>query len=142
MGRLCFPATIKKDETGFFLIRFNDIPGAATDGKTIEEALFEAQDCLDEALAARMLHGETIPKPSKKTLHMISPSALMSAKVALYIAWKETGLSCLALSKRLGVALVILQRMLNPKHRTHIGSIEAVLKNLGSRLTVDVSKAA
>ena len=142
MNRLLFPVTITKDGAGFFMAKFVDIKGAATDSKSIQETLNEAIDCLDEALAVRIKFGEDIPKPSKKTLYMVAPSALMAAKTALYIAWKETGLSCLALSKRLGLPLTTLQRMLNPKHRTHIGSIEDVLKTLGSRLIVDVSKAA
>lgn len=142
MNRLSFPVSIKKDESGFYLVKFVDVPFAATDGRTIQEALTEAVDCLDEALATIIKHGEPVPEPSKKTLHMVSPSALIAAKTALYIAWKESGLSCLALSKRLGIGLILLQRMLDPKHRTHIGSIEAVLKALGSRLIVDFAKAA
>ena len=90
-----------------------------------------------------MKHGEPIPVPSKiGKRHGVSPTALISAKAALYLAWKETGLSCLALSKKLGIALQTLQRMLDPKHRTHIGSIETVLKVLGARLVVDMEKAA
>lgn len=142
MSRLSFPTTINKDKSGFYLVKFLDVPCAATDGRTIPEALSEAVDCLDEALAAIIKHGEPVPEPSGKTLHMVSPSALIAAKTALYIAWKESRLSCNALSKRLGIGLILLQRMLDPKHRTHIGSIEAVLKSLGSRLIVDFAKAA
>jgi len=89
MSRLCFPVTITKDETGFFLAKFPDISGAATDGKTVEESLSDASDCLDEALAAMMKHGEPIPVPSGKKKYMVSPSALIGAKTALYILFSR-----------------------------------------------------
>jgi hypothetical protein len=35
-----------------------------TDGADLAEALFEAADCLSEALASRIVDGEEIPRPS------------------------------------------------------------------------------
>jgi len=37
-----YPAKIKKDGAGFFLVTFPDISFAATDGKTMAEALLKA----------------------------------------------------------------------------------------------------
>jgi antitoxin HicB len=51
MFQFTYPAEIKKDEAGFFLVTFPDIPFAATDGKTLSEAMEEARDCLEEAIA-------------------------------------------------------------------------------------------
>ncbi len=42
---------IKQDEGGFFLVTFPDISFAATDGESLKEALVEAEDCLEEAIA-------------------------------------------------------------------------------------------
>jgi predicted RNase H-like HicB family nuclease len=42
MFQFTYPAKIKKDAAGFFLVTFPDIPFAATDGKTMAEALEEA----------------------------------------------------------------------------------------------------
>lgn len=143
MKRFLFPIVISRDEAGFFLVTFPDLPEAGTDGLSVEEALEEARDCINEAIAGRIRRGEPIPHPSKiGKRHVVFPNALITAKASLYLSWKETGLSCLALSKKLGIALQTLQRMLDPKHRTHIGSIEAVLEVLGARLVVDLSKAA
>ena len=139
-GRLSFPVNLTVDPGGFFLVRFPDLRGTATDGRSKQEALFEAIDCLDTALAYRIKSHLPIPKPSAARGRLIvSPSALMGAKTALYLAWQETGLSCLALSRKMGLELKTLQRMLDPRQRTHIGSIEKVLRELGTNLTVDIA---
>jgi antitoxin HicB len=143
MNRFLFPIEVSQDEEGFFLVLFPDIPEAGTDSKSLKEALTEAEDCLSEAIAGRIKRKEEIPVPSRiGKRNAVTPNALITAKAALYLAWQETGLSCLALSKKLGIALQTLQRMLDPKHRTHIGSVEAVLKVLGARIIVDIEKAA
>ena len=42
MARLSYPAVLRKDEDGRFVVRFPDFAGAVTDGKDQEEALNEA----------------------------------------------------------------------------------------------------
>lgn len=140
-GRLSFPIHLTVDSAGFFLVQFPDLKGTATDGKSRQEALSEAIDCLDAALAHRIKNHLAIPKPAAaRGRTLISPSALMGAKTALYLAWQETGMSCLAFSRKLGLELKTLQRMLDPRHRTHIGSIEKVLRELGTNLTIDIAE--
>jgi antitoxin HicB len=141
--RFHFPVKLTVDEDGFFLATFPDLEGAATDGKTREEAMSEASDCLGAALAFRIKSGLPIPTPSPALGRpTVSPSALMSAKTALYLAWKESGVSCLGLAKKYGMDVKTLQRMLDPKHRTHIGSIETLLKAMGKRIILDLVEAA
>ncbi|MBI3038390.1 type II toxin-antitoxin system HicB family antitoxin [bacterium] len=84
MNRLSFPVTISKDKTGYFLVKFVDIKGAVTDGKSIQEALMEAIDCLDEALAVRIKLVEEIPMPSKKQSTWFLQALLLPPKL-LYI---------------------------------------------------------
>jgi len=64
MFKFTYPAKIKKDEAGFFLVTFPDIPFAATDGKTMAEALEEARDCLEEAIAVSIADNLDFPFPS------------------------------------------------------------------------------
>ena len=56
-----YPARIEEDEAGFQLVTFPDFPEAATDGRSVSEALAEAVDCLEEAVAGRIKRGEDIP---------------------------------------------------------------------------------
>ena len=56
MIQFTYPANIKPDEGGFFLVTFPDISFASTDGESLEEALSEAEDCLDEAIEIGRAH--------------------------------------------------------------------------------------
>jgi antitoxin HicB len=50
-----YPVTLTPDETdGGFVVTFVDFPEAITQGETVEEALVEAADALDEAIAGRL----------------------------------------------------------------------------------------
>ena len=68
---------------------------------------------------------------------MVFTSALMTAKATLYLAVKDSGMSVLAMSRKLGIELKTLQRMMDPRQRTHIGSIENTLADLGMTLEVE-----
>lgn len=86
-----YPAKIEDDGAGFFLVTFRDIPYGATDGKSIDEALAEAVDCLDEVIAGCITDGLDLPIPSSQETreYPIRLSAQMAAKAALYIAFKK-----------------------------------------------------
>ena len=144
MFQFTFPAIIKKDEAGFFLVTFPDIPFAATDGKTMAQALEEARDCLEEAIAVSIADNLDFPYPSsvRKGHHSISLTARMSAKAALYIAVRETGISKSELARRLGVDEKEIRRMLSPRHQTKLPRIEQALSVLGYQLSVSLLKAA
>ncbi|NEO96746.1 MAG: type II toxin-antitoxin system HicB family antitoxin [Moorea sp. SIO3G5] len=51
MSRFSFPATFTPDESdGGFVVTFQDLPEAITQGDSMEQALAEAADCLEEAM--------------------------------------------------------------------------------------------
>jgi antitoxin HicB len=85
-GSYEYPADIVVDEGGFHLVTFPDLAGAATDGKTLAEALVEAADCLSEALASRIVDGEPIPVPSpvRSGQYLIAPDETLVPKLALH----------------------------------------------------------
>ena len=143
MFQFTYPAKIKKDEAGFFLVTFPDIPFAATDGKTMAEALEEARDCLEEAIAVSIADNLEFPFPSSIGRGQAIPlTARMSAKAALYIAVRETGISKSELARRLGVDEKEIRRMLSPRHQTKLPRIERALSVLGYQLSVSLQKAA
>ena len=144
MFQFTYPAKIEKDELGFFLVTFPDIPFAATDGVTMAEALKEARDCLEEAIAVSIADNLDFPPPSpvRKGQYPIRLTARMSAKAALYITVQETGISKSELARRLGVDEKEIRRMLSPRHQTKLPRIEQALAVLGYQLSVSVQKAA
>ena len=113
MREFIYPAKIEEEE-GFFTVTFRDLLFALTDGESYEEALKEAVDCLNEALASCILGNEEIPIPTKvkEGEVLIIPCALIAAKVALYVAIKENGLNKTTLAQKLYVSEGIGRRLL------------------------------
>jgi antitoxin HicB len=143
MSPFRYPATVKADTAGFYLVTFPDVPEAGTDANTREEALREAVDALIAALGGYVQARRPIPKPSKAKPGqvMITLPTLVTAKLALYEAMCEAGLSNTELGRRLGSSEGAVRRLLDLDHRSHIGQVEAGLQALGQRLVVDVQAA-
>ena len=55
MSNFNYPATLTEQEEGGYLVQFTDFPEAITQGETKEDALAEAIDCLEEAIANRSI---------------------------------------------------------------------------------------
>jgi antitoxin HicB len=133
-----YPAEIKEDEGGFFTVSFRDIPFAVTDGITLEDALEEAADCLSEALASCIENNEAIPLPSEplEGEYMVSPTALIAAKTALYLAAREQGITKTALSARIGVSEAVGRRLLDPRYQTKLVKIDEALHAMGKKMVI------
>ena len=140
MREFVYPATIE-EEKGFFTVSFRDLPFALTDGKSYDEVLEEATDCLSEALASCILDNEEIPEPSKaeKGEVLVAPSALIAAKAALYVAARESGLNKTALAKKLHVSEAVGRRLLNPRYQTKIVNIDKALKSMGKKMIISMA---
>ena len=89
-----------------FLVTFPDVPAAITGDQTREESLILAEDALICALGAYIHMGEDIPAPSALSdgQVLITVSPLQSAKLALYSAMRERGVSKSDLADMLGVS--------------------------------------
>lgn len=141
---MAYPANLKRQKDGCILVTFPDIPEALTEGKTLSEALHEAQDALLAALGGYINARRPIPSPSKlkRGQRLVFLPPLPAAKLALYQAARDSGLTNVALGKRLKVTEAAIRRLLDLDHRSHIGQIEQALAALGKRLVVEVEKAA
>ncbi len=141
MRTFIYPAKIEKDEEGFFLVTFRDIPFAATDGKTLDEAFLNAADCLSEALASCISDNEEIPLASEPEVDedLIAPTALIAAKAALYTTVTAQGLSKTALSGLLGVSETVGRRLLDPRYQTKLIKIDQALNAMGKKMVIGIS---
>src|ERR1039457_3483142 len=143
MSTYRFPYNMTCDESGFYLIKFPDLPGAATDGKTREEALAEAEDCLAEAVAGYLVRRERVPEPTYKHGDaFISLDPLLAAKAALNNVMLDTGYTRTDLAARLGVDEKIVRRLLDPKHQSHIRAVLHATTLLGLEVEVRFERAA
>ncbi len=73
---------------------------------------------------------------------MIPVPPLVAAKLALYSAMQDRGVSAAELTRRLGVGGKVVASLLDLKRRTYLGQLERALAELGVRLEVTVRSAA
>ena len=141
--RFTYPARLRPDSTGELIVSFRDLPECLTSGADQAEALAEAADALEEAIAGRIDDAERIPVPSARRSgeHHVAVPAGTAAKAALALALRESGLSRVALAKRLGVDEKAVRRMLDPRHTTAVGRIETALRALGRELVIETRAA-
>ena len=145
MQSFIYPLMLTPDkDDGGFVVKFVDLPEAITQGENVNDALSEAADCLEEAIANRIEMNLTIPNPStvKGGQYAVPLSAQMAAKAALYIAIQEVGISKVELAKKLGCDEKEVRRLLDPHHPSKIPRIEAALSAVGKQLIVGVQTAA
>jgi antitoxin HicB len=143
MSSFRYFCAITRDEAGFYLVNFPDLSGAATDGKTRDEALAEAEDCLAEAIAGYLVRRERVPEPvfsGSDASVVLDP--LLAAKAALNNAMLDAGLSRSELAARLGVDEKIIRRLLDPKHQSHIRAVLRAAASLGLKAEVRFERAA
>jgi antitoxin HicB len=144
MRDFAYPVTLTRStDLGGFVVTFKDVPEAITQGEDLPDALWQAADCLEEAIAGRIRRGDVIPAPSKprRGQRLVPVPAPMAAKAALYLAMREAGISNLELARRLGCDEKEVRRMLDPRHATKLPRIQAALEILGKRLVLSMEEA-
>lgn len=141
MDAFIYPANIIPDnDNGGFVVRFADFPEAITQGETMAVARHEAANCLEEAIANRIVTEMDIPLPSPAELnkHPISLSTAMSIKAALYLSLCETNTTEAELAQRLMRSEQDVHQLFDPFSPTDLGQVEDALVFLGRQLSVSV----
>jgi len=144
MQSFVYPAALTPDEKdGGFVVTFVDFPEAITQGEEVAEALGEAADCLEEAVANRMAMELSLPTASKvkKGQYAIPLPALTAAKAALYLAVRDTCITKVELAKCLQCDEKEVRRLLDIRHPSKLSRLEAALAALGRQLIVGVQQA-
>jgi len=139
-----YPVTLALDEqSGGFVATLPDFPEAITQGDSEEEALREAEYCLEEAVANRIMMHIELPKPSNPApgQQVVCLPAPTAVKAAFYSAIRELNLSKVQLAAVLGVDEKEVRRLLDPYHRSKLNRIYELLRRLGKRLVVGFQSA-
>ncbi len=126
---------------GGYVVACRDLPEVITQGETIEEALSEAADALEEAVAARIDDEREIPSPSaaKRGERLVSVPPSMALKAAVYLAVREAGISNSELARLLSLNEKEARRILDPHHPTKLPRIEEALSVLGRRVELSLA---
>ena len=144
--RYVYPCDVMPDEEEFresgreaFVVRFPDVPEAITGGWSWDEAVEMAEDCLRVALSFYTDDDEDIPTPSQPTNGqvMIPVTILVAAKLTVYAAMREQGMTRKGLSDKLGLTEEATRRLLDPLYRTHLSQVEKALKVVRRSVVVE-----
>ena len=134
-----YPATVEQQPDGSFLVSFLDLADTFTEGKTKEEAMFNAAEVLSAMLAWRLDEAKDVPAPTQKIkgAHYIAPDAKTQAAMLLRLARGERSLSELA--RALETSWPAAKRLENPSHWPSLKTLDRAAAALGKRLVLPSS---
>lgn len=132
-----YPVTLAPDGDTV-LVTFADVPEAITFGADEDEALLQAVDALESALALYVADRLPLPTPSrpKRGQRTVRPSPLECAKLGVYQAMTEQGIKKAELARRLGWHMPQVDRLFDLRHASRLDQIEAAARALGKQLEV------
>jgi antitoxin HicB len=131
-----YPATVDAQKDGSFLVQFVDLPDTFSEGRTKEEALFNAAEVLSAMLAWRLDETKDVPTPSAKVkgAHYVAPDAKTQAAMLLRLARGERSLSELA--RALETSWPAAKRLEDPMHWPSLKTLDRAAAALGKRLVL------
>ena len=144
--RYSYPCLIERDVEEFqatgreaYVATFRDVEPAITGGWSWAETIDMASDCLGVALGFYVTDGEALPIPSSPFDGevMISVAPLVAAKLAVYTAMREQGISRASLAEKLDMDDEAVRRLLDPRYRTHMTTVQRALAVVGRSLVVE-----
>jgi antitoxin HicB len=143
MNRFQYPVLLTHADEGGYVVTCRDLPELVTQGESIDDALEQAADAMDEVFATYLTEGLDLPPPSKarRREHLVAPRAETVAKAALYVAMRQAGISKVQLAKRLGVDEKEVRRLLDPHYGSKLPRIAKAISLLGQRLVIGVEAA-
>ncbi len=141
--RFIYPAQLCQYSKNEIVVSFRDVPHCHTSGEDVAEALLEAADALEEAIAGHINRGDAIPTPSAPLPdeYLVPLPVDTAAKAALTIAFRASGITRVELATRLGVNDRVVRRMLDPRHGTSVNRINDALRVLGKQVVLEMQDA-
>ena len=131
-----YPAKITKEEDSF-LVEFDDLEEAFTEGKTLEEALFNASEVLTLCLEHRIAEKQDIPDPSHiegDNIYIIVPETGVQA--SLLIRKSRADRSLAELARSLETSWPSVQRLENPRNSPSLKMLNKAATAFGKRLVL------
>lgn len=131
-----YPVTLSRDDNDTILVRFPDFPEAQTFGDHRADALARAVDALETVVDAYMRDRRPVPSPraAKRGQPTVALSLMAGLKVSIYRAMRDQRITKTKLAKSLHWHLPQVDRLLNIRHQSKLGQLEAAAKALGKTL--------
>jgi antitoxin HicB len=130
----------ERQDNGWWLVRFADVPEALTEGETEAEAHAAAVDCLVAALEGYVKAGRPVPRPAAASdgeQRAVLPS-LVTAKLAVHETMRAQGRSRPVLARQLGITEIALRRLLELRHHSDIRAIDRALAAMNAELAIEL----
>ena len=140
-----YPVTLQALENGTVMAKFVDVPEALTCGRDEKETLRLAREALVLALTeGYMAVKRNVPKPSKpkRGQRTVTVPPLVAAKLAIYQAMLDDGVTQVELAARLNQDNRQVRRLLDVKHRSGLDMLDRALNALGRRMVLEVKRVA
>ncbi len=139
-----YRVVLKRASNGTVVATFPDVSEAHTVGNDEAQALARAPDALETALAIYVDERRDLPRPARprKGQRAVTLPPMAAAKLAIYQAMRDQGVTQVALARRLGCDPKDVRRLLDLMHRSRLDRLEAALAALGKRLVIEVRDAA
>ena len=144
--RYSYPCLIERDVEEFqasgreaYVATFRDVDPAITGGWSWAETIDMASDCLGVALGFYVTGDAELPVPSAPVGAevMVAVGPLVAAKLAVYCAMREQRMTRSELAERLHLNDEQVRRLLDPRYRTHMTTVQRALAALGRSLVVE-----
>ena len=137
--RYAYPCQITLHGGSEFVVSFPDVAGALTGANDRDEALELAGDALAGALAGYVEHRQAIPVPSPVLdgQEVVAVDPVTAAKLELYSAMRDQGITKRALAERLGLSDTTVGRLTDPDRRSRIKHVARALRALGQDLVIE-----
>ena len=136
-----YPCELAADEDGGLAVTFPDVPEAITGRDDRAEALSMAEDALATALAGYVHEKRELPAPGEAAdgRGLVAVPPVVAAKLALYSAMREQGVTKVELARRLGISESAVRKLANPDHRSHVSQVQRALRAVGRSIRVEVT---
>ena len=136
--KISYACKIEAQEDDGFLVTFPDFEEAITEGKTFEEALFNAEEVLTLTLEGKIEEGQDIPLPKQIDLTASLYAAYPSSRVqsALLIRFMRTSKSISQFARLLETSWPAASRLENPHHWTTLRQLSKAADVCGGKLVL------
>jgi antitoxin HicB len=133
---------LEPDDNGTLLVTCPALPEVTTFGENEADAIHQAVNAIEEAIAARMAASEDVPEGHQRGPRLVRLPALTVLKVELYRQLREAGMTRAELTRRLGWKRESVDRLFRLDHASRLEQIEAAFAALGQAVSVSVHAAA
>jgi antitoxin HicB len=127
-----FPVVLTPDDNDTLLVTFPDVPEAVTFGSGVADALANAADALETALAGYIQDRRDLPVPGESLEGTsIEPSLLGNLKLAVYQAMCARGWRKADLARAMALNPRQIDRLLDLRHSSTVAQLEQALAACG-----------